>query len=135
MRMTSTLASVTQAESRPQVVLAAIAAAAQDLAQLPEGLALDGRLYPHLGPNRRPVRDSPDEPHEDPFVGATVIPVQETRLVGRQRRFEIPAVGDEEVEVAVVVKVGPGASPEVTRIGGGVALQNTGRGDLGAGRA
>jgi hypothetical protein len=42
--------------------------------------------------------------------------------------------GDEEIEIAVIVTVAPRASPEVTRVGGDVALQNTGRGDLGAGR-
>src|SRR5260370_39569909 len=64
---------VSETEVRPQFVVASIAAAAGDLAQLPPAATPIKGLHPHLGPDGRAAGHRADEFNREPGIAVGVV--------------------------------------------------------------
>src|SRR5438552_14116024 len=102
---------VPEAEVGAQVVLTAKTAATGNLTQLPEGLAADGCLRTNLGADRRSVRDRADEPEVQPRVAVAIVSIEEV-----VRALPYKAVGDEQIQEAVIVVIAPNRAAAIAQI-------------------
>src|SRR2546430_2280525 len=81
------------------------ATAAGDLAQLPSVSGAIGGLHPHLGPDGRTVRYSPDQFDGEPTVAISIVPVEIIAPAIASRR--------EQVQESIIVVVHPGTAPGI----------------------